>query len=308
MKNLRGSLILLLAAFFWGTTFVAQTSASEKIGTFTFTVSRCVVGSLFLGIVILLKDNVLLKKTENATDKRKNSWPWIPGIMCGVVLFFAMNAQQFGIGLYPEEAAASGRAGFLTATYVVMVAVVVQIKGRKNGDKLDGLVILSILGTVVGMYFLCMSKGFSGFYIGDAVELLCACCFTAHIMVIDNYSDVDSVKLSCMQFITSGLLSGIMCIILERPQMADILSAAGPILYAGILSSGVAYTCQMIGQKYAEPAVASIVMSLESVFAVLAGCIILNEVMSKRESLGCILVFASVILAQLPQFKKTKEP
>jgi drug/metabolite transporter (DMT)-like permease len=305
MKNLKGSLILLMAAFIWGTTFAAQASATEYVGNFTFNFSRCVVGSFFLGIVISLRAMYGKKKAAHT----KTSWPWIPGLVCGVVLFLAMNLQQAGIGAYPAEAAASGRSGFLTATYVIMVAVVVQVRGRKNGTRLEPVVLLSIVGTVCGMYLLCLSGGLSHLYMGDLLELLCAACFTVHILVIDHFADVDSIKLSCMQFVTCGILSFLPMILIEAPQPGDILAAGVPILYAGILSSGLAYTFQMIGQKYAEPAVASIVMSLESVFAVLAGCLVLHETMTGREIIGCILMFASVILAQLqPRTPQTGAP
>lgn len=330
MKNLKGSIILFLAAFFWGTTFVAQTSASRCIGAFTYNASRCVVGSLFLFLVAIVKDKMTLVRRKRIAGKTENkavadstealldgelkdgsqnvkNWPIVPGIICGIILFFAMNSQQFGIGLYPADAAASGRSGFLTATYVIMVAAFVQIRGLKTGNKLDWMIIIAIIGTIAGMYLLCMSGGIDGIYLGDLFGLLCAICFATHIMVVDKYKDVDSVKLSCMQFVICGIISLVVCVIWERPAFADIWSAIIPILYAGILSSGIAYTLQMVGQKYAEPAVASIVMSLESVIAVISGAVVLKEIMSPREITGCVLVFAAVILAQLPEFKNSSK-
>ena len=152
------------------------------------------------------------------------------------------------------------------------------------------------------MYLLCMKEGFSGIYTGDLLSIACAFCFAGHILVVDKYRHVDSIKLSCIQFLVSGILALIMCLATEKIVLADILAAAGPILYAGILSSGVAYTLQMVGQKYAEPAVASIVMSMESVIAVLAGAVLLNEVLAGREIAGCVVVFVSVIVAQIPDF------
>ena len=312
MKNLKGSLILLTAAFFWGTTFVAQVSGSNHIGVFTYNASRCFVGCIFLFFVSLImdkmkktkQDNISMEDTvenkNNIEDTKSKKWPVKGGILCGLVLFMAMSAQQAGISLYPDDVAAAGRSGFLTAIYVVIVAVVVSIIGRR----ISGLVLISVIGTVCGMYLLCMKEGFTGIYKGDILSLACAFCFAGHILVVDKYRRTDSTKLSCVQFLVSGILSLIMCLITEKIVVADIIAAAGPILYAGILSSGVAYTLQMVGQKYAEPAVASIVMSMESVIAVVAGAIVLNEVLAGREIAGCIVVFVSVIVAQIPEFLK----
>jgi drug/metabolite transporter (DMT)-like permease len=299
VKNLKGSLILLIAAFIWGTTFAAQTTAAAYIDNFTFNFCRCVVGCIFLGMVIGARE--VYEKRQ--PDYQRQSWPWIPGILCGVVLFLAMNLQQAGIGLYPKEAAASGRSGFLTATYVIMVAVVVQLRGWKKGIRLSPAILIAVLGAVFGMYLLCLSDGLANIYTGDILELLCALCFTVHILVIDHFADVDSIRLSCMQFLVCGILSFFSMMLIERPQGSAILAAGIPILYAGILSGGVAYTLQMVGQKYAQPAVASIVMSMESVFAVLAGCILLRETMTVREAAGCVIMFAAVILANVPKRK-----
>lgn len=311
MKNLKGSLILFTAAFLWGTTFVAQVSGAGHMGVFTYNASRCFVGCLFLLIVSLVKDKVTIHssiKNKNAAghgntehaDKGRDlghepgGWPVKGGILCGIVLFLAMSLQQAGISLYPDDVAAAGRSGFLTAIYVVIVAVIVSIAGHR----INKPVLLSVIGTVIGMYLLCMRGGLSGVYTGDILSLACACCFAGHILVVDRYRNTDSIKLSCIQFLVSGILALIMCLITEKVVIVDIISAAGPILYAGILSSGVAYTLQMIGQKYTEPAVASIVMSLESVIAVVAGAVVLNEVLAGREIAGCIVVFISVIIAQ----------
>lgn len=333
MKNLKGSIILLIAAFFWGTTFVAQTMGAGKVGTFTFNASRCVIGSTFLLIVSLIRDTwIKHKNTDNkpisvtvannttappyntkAEAHVTSKWPLVPGIICGTVVFLAMTTQQAGLSFYPDDAAASGRAGFLTATYVVMVAVIEQLvllinkkKGKTTDEGLSIIVMLSVLITVIGMYLLCVGKGgFTSLYVGDIIEFGCAFCFTAHILVVDKYNNTDSIKLSCIQFATCMLLSVIGGLIShESVNLNNVQLALPAILYAGILSSGVAYTCQMIGQKYAKPAVASIVMSLESVFAVISGAIVLKEVMNGREILGCILVFSAVILAQIPGFIK----
>ena len=298
MKNLKGSLILFTAAFFWGTTFVAQVNGSDHLGVFTYNASRSFVGFLFLLIVALLNDN--RKKANTGTATTPSKWPVKGGILCGIVLFFAMATQQTGISLYPKQVAAAGRSGFLTAIYVVIVAVIVAIAGKK----LQGFVVISVIGTVCGMYLLCLKDGFSGIYIGDLFGLVCAFCFAGHILVVDHYNRADCIKLSCLQFLTAGTLSLLSCLFTEQIVIKDIIATAPAIFYAGIFSSGVAYTLQMVGQKYTKPAIASIVMSLESVIAVVAGAIVLHEVLSGREILGCTIVFASVILAQIPGFLK----
>ena len=371
LKRLKGSLMLLLAALFWGTTFAAQSSAADNIPTFTFTAARSFVGAAFLGLLILAgqwkkgrkptdnmesgsraengetvcasqkeknvasctgreekteasctgreEKNVAScigreEKTEASCTGRKEKTGAVcaggagtkkkgavfGGSICGIVLFAAMNFQQGGIAAYPEGAAASGRSGFLTATYVVMVAVFARFLGRK----LQKSVYAAVAVCLVGMYLLCMSGGVGSIYFGDVLGLICAMFFTAHIMVVDHFSYCESVKLSCMQFVVSGILSTVAMLLFEQPNLHMLVLAAGPILYAGILSSGIAYTLQMEGQKYAEPSVAAVIMSLESVFAVLGGWLLLDEKLSGRELLGCGLVFAAVILAQLPQIKR----
>lgn len=301
MKNIKGSLILLVAALIWGTAFVAQTSAANSVQTFTMNASRSFVGAFFLLIVILIRD----KSAKHIQLNKDSSGKWLPskwpikgGIMCGLALFCAMGFQQGGISVYPDGVAIAGRSGFLTATYVVMVAIFVQLRGRK----LHPFVVCSIVATIFGMYLLCMSGGFSHLYLGDLLVTGCAVCYTGHILIADRFKQVDSIKLSCLQFLICGILSGIVCLITETVSIGNLMGAIWPILYAGIMSSGVAYTLQLIGQKYTEPAVASIVMSLESVFAAIAGWILLHERMQIRELLGCVLVFAAVILAQVPEF------
>lgn len=196
--------------------------------------------------------------------------------------------------------AASGRSGFITATYVVMVSVVSVFMGKK----MHWITGVSVAGCVAGMYLLCMSGGVSGIYLGDVLVFLGAICFTIHILVIDKFSSADSMKMSCIQFMAIAIISTFAMIFTENVTFAGIKAALIPILYAGVLSGGIAYTLQMVGQKYAQPSVASIVMSLESVFAVLAGWIVLGELLKPKEIMGCVLVFTAVILAQIPGMKK----
>ena len=312
MKNLKGTFILLLAAFIWGTAFVAQTSAGDNIGAFTFNACRNIIGALFLFVVIAILDmrkysdrndnlgenNYNIDKKNYLTNAKK--WPIKEGVICGILLCIAMNLQQIGINTYPDGVAVSGRAGFLTATYVVMIAIASVFMGQK----LHKLTIIAAFVCIAGMYLLCMSGGVSGIYLGDVLVFLGAICFTIHILVIDKFSSADSMKMSCIQFMAIAIISTFAMIFTENVTFAGIKAALIPILYAGVLSGGIAYTLQMVGQKYAQPSVASIVMSLESVFAVLAGWIVLGELLKPKEIMGWVLVFTAVILAQIPGMKK----
>lgn len=301
MKKLKGSLMLLVAAFIWGTAFVAQSSAADSIEPLTFNATRSFVGALFLCIIIFIKG--FFGKKAAAAPTYSNKKLFLGGAVCGIVLFIASNFQQFGITAYPDGVASSGRAGFITAMYVVLVALC----GIFSGKKLHPIILVSGAVAVVGMYLLCLSGGISKIYLGDVLVFMCAISFTAHILVIDKFSFLDSIKMSCIQFAVCGTLCLISAFIFESTAPSLLLGSWFEIFYAGVMSSGIAFTLQIIGQKYAEPAVASIVMSLESVFAGLGGWILLNERLSPRELLGCVVVFAAVILAQTPEFFKTKK-
>lgn len=306
MKELKGTLILLLTAFIWGMSFVAQSTASGIVEPFTYNGIRLLIGALFLTVFLLIRKATtktpILERTTLTGEKISKKQTIIAGSICGVVLFFATNLQQFGIELYPNGVATSGRAAFLTATYVVMVAIVSSILSKK----IQPYIVLAVLVCMGGMYALCFSNGLAGVYFADLLCFLCAVFFTTHIIVIDKFSKIDSITMSCVQFYVSGVLSIICMIIFETPNLTSILSMWLPILYSGIGSSGIAYTLQIIGQKYTKPATASIAMSLESVFAALGGAIILSERLNGIEILGCALVFVAVILAQIPQFLNKK--
>jgi drug/metabolite transporter (DMT)-like permease len=217
------------------------------------------------------------------------------GICCGVLLFLASITQQIGM-----QYTTVGKAGFLTACYIVLVPIFGIFIGRKCGR----LVWLGVGFAVVGLYLLCMTEALT-IGKGDIWVLICAVLFTFHILVIDHFTvRVDGVKMSCIQFFVCGILSGIFMFAMERPEFSDILLAGGPILYAGILSSGVAYTLQIVGQKDMNPTVASLILSLESVMSVIAGFVVLHQALTKRELLGCVLMFCAIILAQLPERQK----
>lgn len=304
INNLKGSLILGLAALIWGLAFVAQSTAADSVPPLIFNSLRSYIGAAFLLVYILLRDK---KKNipifpHNTEDKKT----FIKGgVICGIVLAVSVNFQQFGIAAYPENTATEARAGFLTALYVIIVPLIsVFIRKRISINVWLGVII-----ALCGIYLLCLTGGLNGIYIGDALMLLCALSFSLHIMSVDKFvAMMDGVKLSMIQFFVCGTVSLILslCFELERISLSAILDATLPILYLGIMSSGVAYTLQIIGQKFAEPTVASITMSLESVFAALGGWIIAGNSLTNREFLGCGLVFAAIIVSQLPTFKFKK--
>ncbi len=301
MKNLKGSLYLLIAAIIWGSAFVAQTIASSEVPPFSFNAYRSFTGVVFLGILIIFSAIFKKNKVEKC-NKIFSKVELLGGSLCGVFLFFATFCQQQGITIYPEDAAASGRSGFITATYVVMVAVYSIIREKK----MQIPVLVAVIGCTVGMYLLCLSGGINKIYVGDIFVMLCAVFFAVHLIVVDRFPGTNAIKMSFLQFLVCGILSIISAFIFEGTPAPITSNSIGYILYMGIMSSGIAYTLQIEGQKYASPTVCSIVMSLESVFAVLSGWLILSERLSLKEGIGCILVFASVILSQTPSFKTKK--
>ena len=296
--------MLVLAAFFWGISFVMQDKAAFYLSPFAINGIRSLIGTLSLMPLILLRSRKSgVPVLENTPEKRKALI--ISGVLCGVFLCIATNFQQFGIALYPDDAAASGRSGFITALYVVLVPLFSLFSKKKP----PFTVWLGVVFAAVGMALLCLGGGESGLYIGDLVVLCCAFAFTLQILCIDKYSDtVDGVKLSALQFLVCGILSLVLMFIFEAPQIENIIKAAPYILYLGVMSCGVAYTLQIIGQQYSKnPTVASILMSLESVFAALAGVVLVGESFTLRETFGCIIMFAAIVLSQLPAPKSHKK-
>ncbi|MBQ8740416.1 MAG: DMT family transporter [Clostridia bacterium] len=303
-SNLKGSLILCLAALLWGLAFVVQNDAADKIPPFAFNSMRSFIGAAFLfgfmGIKsISNKEYVPVPKTMDKKLLLTGS------IVCGVVLAISTNFQQFGIAAYPDGVPTEARSGFLTALYVIIVPLL-SVFVRK---KVPIIVWLSALVAIGGFYMLCLFEGVSGFYFADILVLGCTLAFSLHIIVIDKYCDaIGAVRLSAFQFIVCGIVSGFMSLIFESDliSLSNIISVIPQILYMGIVSSGIAYTLQTVGQKYAEPAIASISMSLESVFAALGGWVITGNALKGNEIIGCLLVFAAIVLAQTPEFFKKK--
>lgn len=290
-RKVRNTLMLLLTALIWGSAFVAQSVGMDYVGPFTFNGVRSVIGGIFLIFCIWFMDKTGIRKNNKAESKDDKKVLLTGGISCGVVLFIASNLQQIGI-----QYTTVGKAGFITALYIVIVPVL----GLFLKKKCPVTVWISVIIAVIGFYRLSVTDGFS-LTRGDLLVLLCAVVFSVHILVIDHFTEkTDGVKMSCIQFIVCGILSCICMFIFEKPQVSALVSAWMPLLYAGILSCGVAYTLQIVAQKGYNPTVASLLLSLESVFSVVAGFIVLGQKMTARELSGCILIFAAVILAQLP--------
>ncbi|MBQ2960621.1 MAG: DMT family transporter [Oscillospiraceae bacterium] len=289
-KFVRQNIFPVLAAFIWGTAFVAQSVAADLVQPFTFNASRAFVGFGFLLVLCI----VLRIKDKPQYDRQYYIDLIIGGICCGIALTLATNLQQKGL-----ETTTSGKAGFITALYIVLV----PIFGLLLKKKAPRMIWLSVALAVVGLYFLSINEQLS-ITVGDLYMLVCAFCFTGHILVIDHFTEkVSGVELSCLQFLVVGILSSLGMLATESPSWAGIVSCAGPILYVGIMSSGVAYTLQILAQKGSNPTVVSLLLSLEAVFATVSGAIILHEVMSGREIFGCGLMLVAVVLAQLPSSK-----
>ena len=292
-----GALLLTLGALIWGTAFVAQSMGMDHVGPCAFNGARSFIGSLALLPVIFFRDKLrpsLAPQAQGEMYSWKNPALLRGGLLCGLFLSAASLLQQAGL-----QYTTAGKAGFLTSLYIVMVPVLGLFLGRKGGARLW----LAVALALVGAFLLSVAGEELSIQLGDALELCCALFFSFHILVIDRFSpQVDGIKLSCIQFCVAGLVSSLAAVFLEQGSFswAGLLASWGPLLYAGVLSSGVAYTLQIIAQKRLDPAAASLIMSLESVFAVLSGWLVLAQPMSVRELLGCGLVFAGVILVQLP--------
>lgn len=299
-KQIRSIVLLFLTAFIWGSAFVAQSTGGNAVGPYTFNAVRSIIGGIALipVTIFLDKKELSLKKPSTAAEWKKLM---LGGILCGILLCISSNLQQFGLFL----GATPGKAGFLTACYILIVPILGIFIKRKCGWN----VWLGVILTLIGLYLLCCTDNSLALNFADILLLLCALGFSIHILVIDRFAPfVDGVRMSMIQFFVCGILSAVPAIFVDIPRMTMPLwlnsfstsDAWIPLLYAGLLSCGVAYTLQIIAQDGIHPAIASLIMSLESVFAVLAGWIILGDTLSFRETVGCILMFTAIILAQLP--------
>lgn len=311
--KLRNTFFLFLTAMIWGAAFVAQSVSMDYIGPFTFICLRSVIGGLFLIPVIIVLDGIRKKSQNESADvvnsenilhieteeKQRLSWKNKQliegGIVCGIFLFFANCFQQTGI-----QYTTVGKAGFITTFYIIIVPLIGLFFKKYCG-------ILTWIGVVIalaGLYFLCITQKLT-IQRGDALILCCSVLYAGQILAIDHYNPfVDGVKMSCIQFLTGGILGAVFMLLFENPSIAMILSAAGPILYTGIMSTGVGYTLQIVGQKGLNPTVAALILSLESVFSALSGYLFPHQVLTTRELIGCALMFIAIVLAQLPDIRR----
>lgn len=292
-KNLKGNIILFITAIIWGISFVSQSVGMEYIEPNTFMGIRTIMGGLVLLPFIFVTD---AKKKRMGTYKKTDLKKVIKyGAICGVFLCIASTLQTYGL-----KYTTTAKSGFLTALYIIFVAIL----GLFCGKKLSLRVAMGIIIAVAGMYFLCLFGKEISFNIGDALTIICAIFFAGQILFIDKFvHEVDGVKLSCAQFLISGSINLVLMFLIENPEMSSILSCSTALLYSGIMSCGVAYTLQVVGQKYSEPTSASIIMSFEAVFAAISGWIILSEAMSLWQILGCALMFLAIVLVQIPDKK-----
>ena len=290
----------ILAAFIWGTAFVAQDLCADSIGTFAFNATRYFIAVLALLVVIAVSDKAKRNRPTPTAEEKKaaNKQLWLGGLCCGAALAIASNFQQAGLVAGTD----AGKAGFITALYVVLVPVF----GLFFKRKVSLPVWIAVVCSVVALYLLCIKGDFS-LAAGDLLILVCAVCFAVHILVIDHFTAYcDGVKLSCLQFLFAGIISAVCMFLFETVDFAAIWSCILPLLYVGIFSCGVGYTLQILAQKDSNPTVVTILLSLESVFAVIAGAIILHQQMTAREYIGCVVMFVAVILAQI-QFPEKKK-
>lgn len=282
-KKVKSTLILLLTAIIWGFAFVAQRAGSEHVGSFTYNAVRFAVGALSLVPVILI-----FERGKSTPEQRKRTVMY--GVIAGVVLFSAANLQQFGI-LFTQSA---GKSAFITGLYTVLVPIVYAFCGKKTGIN----VWIGAALTVGGLYLLCGSYGSLG--LGDLLLFIGTAFWTAHIITLDRAGHgVRAIRFSCIQFSVCAILGFICAFIFEEVRHDAIRAAAVPILYGGVMSSGVAYTCQLLGQRDADPTAASIVLSTESVWAAIGGALILHENMTPPAIGGCVLIFCGIVLSQI---------
>ena len=301
MKNnfLRQNVLPLLAALIWGTAFVAQSICAPYVPPFAFNAIRSLIAFVLLIGVTRVFDAAARKRGRQPKETDRKSLI-LGGLCTGVFLAIASNLQQIGLA-----DTAAGKAGFITALYVVLVPVLGIVLKRRASLQTW----FSVAIAVAGLYLLCIKAG-SSFTLetGDFFILLCAFFFACQIMSIDHFgARVDGIKLSCVQFLVAGLISTVLSAVFETVDWAAVFRCIWPILYVAVFSSCVAYTLQILAQQASDPTVVTLLLSLESVFSVLAGAVILHEQLSGREYLGCLLMFVAVVLAQIPLRRRRKK-
>ena len=292
-RRMRGNLLLLLTAFIWGVAFVAQVEGGTAVGGLTFNGVRSLLGGGLLLLLLPLLDKWgLARRPQTATEKKHL---WVGGVLCGLALFAATNLQQLGL-----LTTSAGKGGFITALYIVLVPLFGLLIGRRT----TLFTWVGVALAVVGLYFLCM-QGERGLERGDLLVMACTPIFAVQILLVDRYAPrTDCIRLACIEFFTVGILNLPLMFLFETPSLTAMADCWVSILDAGLLSSGAAYTLQIVAQKDSHPTTASVLMSFESVFAVLAGVVLLGDTMTSWEWLGCAVMFAAVILARLPTPKR----
>lgn len=292
-KQMQGTFALLCGTLIWGLAFIAQSVGMDHIGPFTFQAIRCFLAVVFLFFLTMAFDARI--GIQKSLEKWKNKRLWIAGAVCGSALFIAASLQQVGL-LYTDP----GKAGFLTAMYIVLVPMLGIFVHRRPGFH----AVFSVALALLGLYLLSF-MGVTSINVGDLFLIGCALAFAVQILLIDKFAaDLDGLRLNCVQALVVSILSLPWMLLTEAPEIGNILACWLPLGFAGILSMGVAYSLQIVGQRNLEPTTASLIMSLESVFAALGGWLILHNTMTPRELLGCGLVFTGVIVSQLPMKKK----
>lgn len=291
-KRMIGSLALLFGTMIWGGAFVAQSAGMDYTGPFTFQAARCLLAVIALVLFTLLFE---LKDLKNYWKRWANKKLWLSGMGCGLALFIASSFQQIGL-VYTS----AGKAGFITAMYIVFVPLI----GIFRKQRISPAAVACVGIAIVGLYLLSCA-GVSEINMGDVFVLLCALSFAVQITLIDKFAPgLDALRLNCVQILTTGVISAVPMILWEKPAVAPLLDAWFPLVFAGVFSMGVAYSLQIVGQKNVPPTAASMIMSMESVFAALSGWLILQERMTGQELLGCVLVFSAVLLSQIPPKQK----
>lgn len=305
-RQIRGSIMLFMTALIWGTAFVAQKSGMDTVSPVAFNGIRTLIGAVSLLPVIAIMNMRQGAKAENTKEQKKLLW--IGGVCCGLFLMAAGNVQQIGI-CYTT----AGKTGFITALYVILV----PLMGLLLGKRIRPIFWACVAASAVGLYLLCIPAegGFGNINKGDIIVFICAFLFAGHILCIDYFSPkVDGVKLSCIQFFVAGGVSCILMLFIDPalgytlPTLSDLQAGWFPLFYAGVMSCGVAYTFQVVAQADVNPTLASMLLCLESVFAVLAGAVLLGEGMGLREIIGCVLMFAAILVAQLPSKEEQENP
>lgn len=288
-KEMKGVIFLIIAAIIWGVALVAQKAGMDNLGPFTFTAIRCLLGGISMLPLIWFLDR---RKTSEEKLEENNPQALLHGgFLCGVALGVIAISQQIGV-----QYTTVGKSGFITALYIVLVPLAGLFMKRKVEPKIW----IAVVVAMIGFYLMCMTNGFSNINKGDMIMLIASVACVFHMYIIDHFvSKVDPVKLSCVQILFTGLICSVFALILEKATVSDIYAAIIPILYTGLCSCGIGYTTQIIGQKYVEPSKASLLLSSETIFTMIAGMIFFGEILSGREYLGCALIFTAIIISQI---------